>query len=151
MARTFHSPAFFPVIFSVSLTISSLILWKSWNFCPGRCKNSPHSSALSSLTFVFAMAFAIKSSAASFYTCCARLTRLVFGIAIRFRSGHAVDQLEDLGTSAGYHMTSTRLTSGRRVTIPVPRGKKSRPTMFFPYSQVHVWSSVRLVTYLEDR
>ena len=40
------SPAFFPVIFSVSLTISSRILLKSKNFCPGKCKNSPHSSAV---------------------------------------------------------------------------------------------------------
>lgn len=39
-------PAFFPVLSSVSRTISSRILLKSWNFSPGRCKNSPHSSAL---------------------------------------------------------------------------------------------------------
>jgi len=43
-------PAFFPVLASVSLTISSLILEKSWNFCPGRWRNSPHSSAFVALS-----------------------------------------------------------------------------------------------------
>lgn len=38
-------PALRPVLDSVSLTISSLILLKSKNFWPGMCKNSPHSSA----------------------------------------------------------------------------------------------------------
>ena len=43
-------PAFLPVFASVSLTISSLILLKSNSFCPGRCKNSPHSSGLAALS-----------------------------------------------------------------------------------------------------
>lgn len=45
-------PAFLPVLLSVSLTISSRILLKSWNFCPGMCRNSPHSSTLDSLSVV---------------------------------------------------------------------------------------------------
>lgn len=45
-------PAFLPVFRSVSLTISSLILLKSKNFCPGMCKNSPHSSTFASLSEV---------------------------------------------------------------------------------------------------
>jgi hypothetical protein len=39
-------PALRPVLDSVSRTISSLILLKSWNFWPGMCRNSPHSSEL---------------------------------------------------------------------------------------------------------
>jgi hypothetical protein len=45
-------PAFRPTFCSVSRMISSLILLKSWNFCPGMCKNSPHSSVLDSLSVV---------------------------------------------------------------------------------------------------
>ena len=59
-------PPLRPVLASVSLTISSRILLKSWNFWPGMCRNSPHSSTLDSLSVVskssdtpFACAFGI--------------------------------------------------------------------------------------------
>ena len=45
-------PALRPVFESVSLTISSLILLKSKNFCPGMCRNSPHSSTFAALSVV---------------------------------------------------------------------------------------------------
>lgn len=108
-------PAFLPVLDSVSLTISSRILLKSWNFWPGICRNSPHSSAFDSLSEV------VTSSLGPFAS--------------------------DLGA-----LLMSWRTSGRRVTIPVPRGRlhylvsmttaslrkqmgagvtdKSRPTMF---------------------
>jgi hypothetical protein len=85
-------PALRPVFASVSLTISSRILLKSWNFWPGMCRNSPHSSIFASL-----------SCPADMASC---LTPFVF-------------------TSAGWRLMSWR-TSGRRVTIPVPRGKLRR-------------------------
>lgn len=47
---TGEMPAFLPVLASVSRTISSLILEKSWNFWPGRWRNSPHSSAFVALS-----------------------------------------------------------------------------------------------------
>ena len=50
-------PAFLPVFASVSLMISSLILLKSKSFSPGRCKNSPHSSALAALSLALSMPF----------------------------------------------------------------------------------------------
>ena len=43
-------PAFFPVLASVSRTISSRIFVKSKNFSPGRCRNSPHSSGFAALS-----------------------------------------------------------------------------------------------------
>ena len=58
------------------------------------------------------------------------LEALPLGISVRFGSGGSVDQLQDLGISDSLRDKPSELTRGRRVTIPVPRGRKSRPTMF---------------------
>ena len=50
-------PAFLPVLASVSRTISSRIFEKSKNFSPGRCRNSPHSSAFAALSLVLSTPF----------------------------------------------------------------------------------------------
>ncbi len=47
-------PALRPTLASVSSPISSRILLKSKNFCPGIWRNSPHSSALAALSVLFA-------------------------------------------------------------------------------------------------
>jgi hypothetical protein len=79
-------PPLRPVFDSVSRTISSLILLKSWNFWPGMCRNSPHSSLLEAESDV------LTSSATPFDCVC------------------------------GARLISWRMR-GRRVTIPVPRGR----------------------------
>lgn len=60
---------------------------------------------------------------------------LGLGLAIWLGRRGAVNQLKDLALAAAGSDPSL-LTSGRRVTIPVPRGRKSRPTMFYRQPQV---------------
>lgn len=91
-------PAFLPVLLSVSLTISSRILLKSWNFWPGMCRNSPHSSTLLAASEV--------------------------SILLSPPFGSPFSLVEDAARLMSWR------TRGRRVTMPVPRGRKSRPTMF---------------------
>jgi hypothetical protein len=88
-------PAFFPVIFSVSRTISSLILLKSWNFCPGKWRNSPHSSALSSFSVDLATASSIQSAhALSFGYRAYQASRPCYHWALRGRHGGSIAGLE---------------------------------------------------------
>jgi hypothetical protein len=77
-----------------------------------------------------------KSSSAVTFLRTGSHTRLVLIGTIWLASRISVDKLQDLPgiqqKASGGQINSepAELTSGRRVTIPVPRGKKSLPTMF---------------------
>lgn len=80
-------PALRPTLAAVSRSISSRILLKSKNFCPGMCRKSPHSSAFAALSVLASISLS---------------TPFDWPVAGR--------------------LMSCRM-SGRRVTIPDPRGR----------------------------
>lgn len=70
------------------------------------------------------------------------------GFAIGFGARRSVDELQDLFVSS-LRFLWVLLTSGRRVTIPVPRGRKSRPTMFY-LSAAKPSAELKLTSSTED-
>lgn len=62
--------------------------------------------------------------------------RVTVSSTVRLRSSRSIDKLENLAGLSRVNIFenlrkwSRILTRGRRVTMPVPRGRKSRPTMF---------------------
>jgi zinc transporter ZupT len=101
-----------PVLSSVSRTISSLILSKSWNFSPGKCKNSPHSSGLVSPGF--------EASEVADQT-----SRSARDKVYSRKGSYLLSSLIPLAFALAEGRLINWRTSGLRVTIPVPRGRKS--------------------------